>query len=149
MALLLDSRLENAMPIGEMQTLLDLYRSHYHRISFRVSFNYFCLTARDPIPDKEAMRDEARVKSSNALGHWDTKASGGDDNDESQRRLARAGLDVQTSEDKAVMIIIAASIFGTLVLIANLLIIVFLAQRHRKKMHQQRRSSGKCVLFPL
>ncbi|THD28393.1 Nephrin [Fasciola hepatica] len=98
-------------------------------------------TARDPIPDKEAMHDEARVKSFSTLGHWDTKGSGPDDNDESQRRLARAGLDVQTSEDKAVVIIIAASIFGSLVLVANLLIIAFLAQRHRKKLHQQRRSS--------
>ncbi|CAH8450511.1 unnamed protein product [Dicrocoelium dendriticum] len=91
--------------------------------------------AHDPIPDKEAMQDEARGKSSAGnLGEpWElteylaANAASYNRNTDGSSMEERKG-------DRTLFLIVSASIFGSLVLFANLLIILLLAHKKRKKL---------------
>ncbi|KER24804.1 hypothetical protein T265_14339, partial [Opisthorchis viverrini] len=110
--------------------------------------------AYDPIPDKEAMHDEARAKSRIGVGggHWDIQHQNENRNGfvgergGSEPGAIQRGLVGQTSGDKATLTIVMASSFGAIVLIANLLIILLLAHRKRKKSGLQQKSS--ITVFP-
>ncbi|OON21899.1 immunoglobulin domain protein, partial [Opisthorchis viverrini] len=112
------------------------------------------ISAYDPIPDKEAMHDEARAKSRIGVGggHWDIQHQNENRNGfvgergGSEPGAIQSGLVGQTSGDKATLTIVMASSFGAIVLIANLLIILLLAHRKRKKSGLQQKSS--ITVFP-
>ncbi|KAF5406218.1 Nephrin [Paragonimus heterotremus] len=93
--------------------------------------------AYDPIPDKEAMRDEASAKAHTIKGRWEVLTGLADSNTGAQNQASKGNM----REDRATVIIVTASIFGAVVLIANLLVILLLAHRKRKKMVHERKPS--------
>nr|CAH8826849.1 unnamed protein product [Trichobilharzia regenti] len=137
----------------------------YNILSTATSFTPYLLastTAFDSVSDEEAMRDEAKAKSSQKdvqKGHWDTKwlmnskDSGNPANPDSQRRSVRSGHELNSSEDNAFVIITAVSVFGSFILIANLLIILIFTRNKRQKLKRQERkasASGELMqIYPM
>ncbi|VDO53606.1 unnamed protein product [Schistosoma margrebowiei] len=96
---------------------------------------------------EEAMRDEAKAKSLKDIqrGHWDSrwrlnsKNSENSINPDPQRRSVRSGHELNSLDDNAFVIIIAVSVFGSFILIANLLVILIFTRYKRQKMKQDER----------
>ncbi|CAH8461184.1 unnamed protein product [Schistosoma mattheei] len=124
--------------------------SAYNTLTTTTSFTPYLLastTAFDSLSGEEAMRDEAKAKSLKDIqrGHWDSrwrlssKNSGNSINPDPQRRSVRSGHELNALDDNAFVIIIAVSVFGSFILIANLLVILIFTRYKRQKMKQDER----------
>ncbi|CAH8446050.1 unnamed protein product [Schistosoma turkestanicum] len=124
--------------------------SAYNTLTSATSFTPYLLastTEFDSMSGEEAMRDEAKVKSLKDIqrGHWDSrwqlnsKNSENSINPDHQRRSVRSGHESNSFEDNAFVIIVAVSVFGSFILIANLLIILIFTRYKRQKMKQDER----------
>ncbi|RTG89027.1 uncharacterized protein DC041_0003659 [Schistosoma bovis] len=124
--------------------------SAYNTLTTTTSFTPYLLastTAFDSLSGEEAMRDEAKAKSLKDIqrGHWDSrwrlnsKNSENSINPDPQRRSVRSGHELNSLDDNAFVIIIAVSVFGSFILIANLLVILIFTRYKRQKMKQDER----------
>ncbi|CAH8472684.1 unnamed protein product [Schistosoma rodhaini] len=124
--------------------------SAYNTLTSTTSFTPYLLastTAFDSLSGEEAMRDEAKAKSLKNIqrGHWDSrwrlnsKNSENSINPDPQRRSVRSGHELNSLDDNAFVIIIAVSVFGSFILIANLLVVLLFTRYKRQKMKQGER----------
>ncbi|KAH8851931.1 Nephrin [Schistosoma japonicum] len=127
--------------------------SAYNALTSATSFTPYLLastTAFDSLSEEEAMRDEAKTKSLQDVqgGHWDSrwqlnsKDSGSSINLDPQRRSVRSGHELNSSDDNAFVIITAVSVFGSFILIANLLIILIFTRHKRQRIKQDVRKTS-------
>ncbi|CAH8488181.1 unnamed protein product [Heterobilharzia americana] len=122
----------------------------YNILSTATSFSPYLLattTAFDSVSNEEVMRDEAKTKSLKNVqrGHWDTrwqlnsKQSENSENFDPQRRSVRSGHELNRSDDNVFVIITAVSVFGSFILIGNLLIILIFTRNKRQKLKRGER----------
>ncbi|XP_018644886.1 nephrin, putative [Schistosoma mansoni] len=124
--------------------------SAYNTLTSTTSFTPYLLastTAFDSLSGEEVMRDEVKAKSLKNIqrGHWDSrwrlnsKNSENSINPDPQRRSVRSGHELNSLDDNAFVIIIAVSVFGSFILIANLLVVLLFTRYKRQKMKQDER----------